>query len=146
MVYFTVQIDFFAGREKEPTDAEVEAMMCHVDAFFQKTLKEKINPDVEVYSSNIHWEWDDRAGLPSMVEFFAHATYADGSFVPPEKVFDSMESVDVKQFVQDYIWMAEPYKENEFYQTEDIFFAGRYSGSSTPPEPRPGKLARANCP
>ena len=145
MVYFTIQIDFFAGKEKEPSDDEVKAMMCQADTFFKKTLKEKISQDVDVYSANIHWDWDDRAGLPSVVEFFANATYADGSHVPAELVFDAMEKVDVKQFVQDYIWMSAPYQENVFYQTEDIFFAGRYSGTPNPPEPHAGKIDRVNC-
>lgn len=145
MVYFTIQIDFFAGREKEPTDAEVEAMMCEADRFFQETLKSKISSDVDVHSTNIYWEWDDRAALPSMVEFYADARDGSGNHVPAEQVFNAMESIDVKQFVQNYIWNANPYKENVFYQTEDIFFAGRYSGSANPPVPHEGKLARAQC-
>ena len=145
MVYFTVQVDFFAGREREPTDTEIEKMMCQTNKFFEKTLKEKIDPNVVVYASNIDWEWDDKAALPSMVEFFADARYADGKHVPAEEVFNVMEQVDVKQFVQDYVWMSETYKENVFYQTEDIFFAGSYTGSPNPPEPHPGKVEKFNC-
>ena len=145
MVYFTIQVDFFAGHEREPTDDEIEKMMCETNKFFEKTLKEKIDPQLEVFASNIDWEWDDKAALPSMVEFFADARYSDGRHVPAEEVFNVMEQVDVKQFVQDYVWMSEVYKENVFYQTEDIFFAGSYTGSPNPPDPHPGKVDKFNC-
>lgn len=145
MVYFTIQVDFFAGKEREPTDDEVNSVMCKADQFFLKTLQDKIDPDVDVYGCNIHWEWDDRAGLPSMIEFFANATMPDGEHVPAQEVFDAMEKVDVEMFVKNYIWQAEPYQENQFYQTEDIFFAGSYTGSANPPEPHEGNIHRAQC-
>jgi hypothetical protein len=146
MVYFTIQIDFFAGKEKEPTQAEIEAMMCKTNEFFMKTLKNWTkNEMIDVEATNINWEWDPKAALPSIVEFFADATNPDGSHIAAIDVFQAMEQVDVKAFVQDYIWQSEPLKENEFYQTEDIFFAGSYSGSSNPPAPHVGKLAKANC-
>ena len=146
MVYFTIQIDFFAGKEKEPSQVDIEAMMCKTNEFFLKTLKEATkNEGVTVYATNIDWEWDPKAALPSVVEFFANATYPDGSHVPAVDVFTAMEKVDVKGFVQDYVWMAEPLKENQFYQTEDIFFAGSYTGSKNPPSPHQGKLEKATC-
>jgi len=145
MVYFTIQIDFFAGQEKEPTDEEVKAMMCKTNEFFRKTLRDSIDPSIQVEATNINWEWDDKAALPSVVEFFADAEYADGRHVPAEEVFNVMEKVDVKQFVQDYVWMSEVYKENVYYQTEDIFFAGSYTGSPNPPEPHPGKIQSFGC-
>lgn len=145
MVYFTIQIDMFAEHEREPTETEITAMMCEAEKFFQKTLKEKISPDVSVFASNIYWKWDDRAALPSVVEFYADVKLPDGSRVPAQTVFEAMEKVDVKEFVQDYIWMSEPYQGNAFYQTEDIFFAGRYSGTDTPPEPHEAKIPRVNC-
>ncbi|CAB9526302.1 expressed unknown protein [Seminavis robusta] len=146
MVYFTIQIDFFAGKEKQPTKPEIEKMMCKANQFFEKTLKEKVNPDVTVYATNIDWEWDPKAALPSVIEFFADARNSDGSHVPAVDVFSAMEQVDVKGFVESFVWESEPYKENIFYQTEDIFFAGSYTGSPNPPAPHPGKLQKVdNC-
>lgn len=148
MVYFTIQIDFFAGKEREPTEQEIKSMVCQVNKFFEKHLKERIDPGINVFASEIHYEWDERAALPSVVEFFADASYGNnGQHVPAQEVFDVMDDVDVKQFVEEYIWLSEPYKDNIFYQTEDIFFAGSYTGAANPPEPKPGMISRVEgCP
>jgi hypothetical protein len=146
MVYFTIQIDFFPGKEREPDQPEIEAMMCQTNAFFLKTLKNWTkNDSIDVYATNINWAYEPKNALPSLVEFFAKATYPDGSHVPAIDVFEAMEQVNVKAFVQEYIWQSEPVKVNAFYETEDIFFAGSYSGSPNPPTPHVGKLAKATC-
>ena len=145
MVYFTIQIDFFANKEREPTDEEVEAMMCQTQKFFEKTIKDQLGQDITVQVTNIHWDYDTKAALPSMVEFFADVRKPDGTHVPAEEVFKVMEGVDVKAFVEEYVWMSEVYKENIYYETEDIFFAGSYTGSPNPPDPHPGKIQTVRC-
>jgi len=145
MVYFTIQVDFFAGHEAEPQTEDIKAMICQAQKFFAKTLQTAVSPDVTMQAYNIDWEWKDNAALPSIVEFFADVRTADGAHVPAATVFAEMEKVDVKQFVQDYIWMSEVYKENIFYQTEDIFFAGQYSGSPNPPDVGEGKIQVVEC-
>jgi hypothetical protein len=146
MVYFSIQIDFFAGKERKPEDDEVESMVCQVNKFFENTLRDKINPSLNVFASNINWEFDDSAALPSIVEFFANVTNADGTHVDAEQVFSAMEGVDAKKMVQDYIWQSEPKEQNIFWQTEDIYFAGAYTGSANPPDPHPGKIDKVlNC-
>ena len=131
---------------------DVEGMVCQVNKFFKDSFREaRKDSGVESYATNIDWEYEPEEELPFTLYFTSHTTDGQGRTVPAKEVYDYILSEsDAKLLVTDYIWNSEPYPTNQFYQTEDIGLAGKYSGASHPekkmPPITPGKMARATCP
>ena len=129
---------------REPSEAEIESLICQTNAFFQQKLREKTgDSSVEAYAIDICWNYTPDCDAPVTVSFGLVANSATGQSLSPQDVSIALElsQSEMVAYLEDYVWKSSPPGSSLFSNTNQLGFED-FLGAPMPE----GKLARASCP
>lgn len=129
MATFSLKFAMFGNKEMPPTLREVDALMCQVNSYCTQELRRKLS-DGTIHVKAVfidYFFYEEGAGSMQediVVNFTAFAYYGKDEHdqVPAQVVFQALKlnNVDIKDFVENYVWKSEPEQENIFFHTEAL--------------------------
>lgn len=125
---FSAQLDitFFEGQGKAPTDLEIEALIHETELFFSDLFL-SVPPTNSVFESfsitNVVPTYNEEEDADHFqVIFDATLVVAAGSSITMDTVANVVDQANYDEYISDYVWMSEPFRRNEFYQTHSVSF------------------------
>jgi hypothetical protein len=149
MVYFTLSFGFEEGEDREPTQEEIEELVCitnrYIQGLVEETLREKHQDErlVQAFAVNIDWEYRPGDRLAIDLFFAGDVTYAVTDAqrrVDKEIVFDAfdLQVEQITDYIVDWVWQVT--SNSIFYNTVRVNYNVRRTFGI-----RPGKLNQASC-
>ena len=143
-VYFTWEYGFANGTGREPTQAEIEDLMCQTNLYIRDRVRNATqNETVQSVGMHINWMLLDAAMQPISLQFLSNTTYENGQAVPPQTVIDALEleTEDFLMYLENYVWnVAIP--DSVFKNATSASLNEAAAGNPVPP----GMLEAATCP
>ena len=144
-VLYHLEFHFFEGNLKEPAPSDIEALLCKSTEFFKEELQLRIIDACigEALLTNIAWTYaEDCPTAPITVTFAARAVFCDGSPVPADLLYGSLQldHDEIKQYLEEYIWKTEPVEQSLFYEVDAMTFAGTVGAAI-----RDGMMTSVHC-
>ena len=147
MVDFKLTFDMEEAHERSPTDDDMNGMLCQLDKFFTDHMRKVLVDNAIVHKAvYIDWFFMEEADKEDIVvNFTSYATYGDAidTQIAAADVLNAMKlsSVELQDFVKDYIWNSEPLDVNIFSNTVEVGL-GSEIGASKPVE---AMFTQADC-
>lgn len=141
---FRIVFGFFDGYTREPSPAEVEALLCETNLYFQTRLQQSTGDSCLVaYAQYIDWIFSPDCPGPVTVTFAFTGFFGDGQQVPSNYIFQALKLSDeeMRDYLQNYVWEAAPVGSNIFSSTNTMTLEDMLGEQI----PMPGKLAQASC-
>eukprot|EP00797_Seminavis_robusta_P021854 Sro343_g121970.3 (364) ;mRNA; r:24654-25745 len=126
-----LEIVFFEGEGREPTAAEVDALMGETELFFvhlftttNSSIRNAfVSFDVDHVDST-YYDDANNATDRFQVDFDAILQVEQGSAATTLVTMDTIAMVvdhaDYNDYISNYVWLSEPFMRNEFYQTHQV--------------------------
>jgi hypothetical protein len=140
---YSLIMGFYEGEGGEPTESEVESLICQTNKFFQQILQDMLgDSELEAHAVNIDWTSSGDSAQSITVTFAVEATFGDGFAVPSDVIFQNLKlsNEGMRVFLEQHIWKSAPARENIFYNVNQLKIEDS-TGVSLPP----GKMASAMC-
>lgn len=127
LLLFTLDIGFFEGYEREPTDAEVEGAICNFNEFVDEDLRHALVDEEAktiIYLSN--WQYTEGEVKPVSVDFALEGVARGGEPLSADSVYSALklDSGDLANFIEGYMWKAPPVG-NVFRDTSQMGFIAK---------------------
>lgn len=144
MAHFSLNFAFFEDHEVPPTLAEVNALICQVNSYFTQELRRGLSAgNIHVKAVYVDYFFDEGGKGSSAedvrVNFTAFSYYGEDEHdqVAAQDVVEAMklDYLELKDFVEQYVWKSEPEKENLFYHTESLDLVEGEMGIEIHPAP-----------
>ena len=120
-------VHFFDGHAKPPTPREVSSLMFETTRYFTDLL----TTNIETADIFVGFTATNVAVLPNLLNDPETTFRCDFDFgvqvvddavhrITLQTVHGIIDGADFPRFIQDYIWLSPPLKENQFYQTHGV--------------------------
>jgi hypothetical protein len=144
-VKYHLEMGFYEGTLKEPSDSEILALVCQTSNYMTEHLQLAMYGAciAQLSLTNIDYTYaEDCETAPVTVTFAAHATLCDGASVPADELYHSLELTqeDVQLYLEEFVWKSQPANVNVFYNTKTLMFEGELNAQIYP-----GKIPEATC-
>jgi len=142
---FKIVFGITNGNYKEPTAAEVEALICQTNKYFESRIQGSTG-DFLLSAHAIYIDWAYSPDCPSTVTvtFAFVGTLSDGQPVPVHDIFQALKLGDdeMKEYLEQVVWQALPVGSNLFYNVNTLSFEDMIGDNQIP---IPGKISEAAC-
>jgi len=126
---------------REPTQAEVEDLICRTNLFFRDVLRNKTDDEtVQAENMYIEWSFTEGAAQPVQVSFGTNATSESGRIGELE-VYTHLQlsEQEILTYITEYVFSTQP--DSEFQKVDSVNF------TSTADEAVPlGTIESVDCP
>jgi len=102
-----IELGFFDGEYSDPTNSDVEELVCTTNSFLQEKVEEFVDDDgIQVHAAAIDWT----LGEPFSLAFVIQATFGDGTTLTANKVFEALKlgDSDVRDYLENYVMQSSP--------------------------------------
>lgn len=143
-VSFKLAFGFYDGAAREPSESEVEALICQTNAFFQEKLSAKTgDSSLEAQAVDICWTYTPDCDAPVAVSFGMVATSGSGESLPAEELSNALklDKDEMQAYLENYVWKSSPSGSSLFSDANKLGFED-YLGGPMPD----GKISKASCP
>jgi hypothetical protein len=138
-----------AGRQ--PTQKEVEAVLCQSNVFFSKSLQEKVgNSAIVAVAKEADFAFENFVhkgdggvpiSMPASINFTLDVTTIDGSTLPPmTDILDDFLTFDYHAYLTKHVWKAAPVTKNFFFEARGVVW------HSAIVDEVKGNITEVNCP
>ena len=141
---FKLAFGFYDGEAREPSESEVEALICQTNAFFQEELSRKTgDSSLEAHAVDICWTYTPDCDAPVVVSFRLVAVTGSGESLAPEEVSNALQlnNDDMQAYLENYVWKSSPSGSSLFSDANKLGFEDYLGG----PMPE-GRISKASCP
>ncbi|CAB9517085.1 mucin 2, oligomeric mucus gel-forming [Seminavis robusta] len=123
----TLRYQFFdEAMLREPTQAEVDALMVQTNAFYLGTFMRAFDNLVDFQSDLITYRYDANALFPVEIDFDAYGFFTEGTTIPTtQEMLTVLQSAEYDVYIMMYAWEAEPREQNLFFETSNVEYAAR---------------------
>ena len=113
---------FFDNPHTEPTQEEYEGMICQTKAFYLDLFQLKLGNEIYVNLYSNNWTYAPDLNSPVAHSVVVHAAFEDGTLVPLEQVNDAVKASDMADYIERFVWAAEPRGPDRgvFFETNSV--------------------------
>jgi len=129
-----LEYGFFAGvTPREPTDEELAGLYEETNRFFTEVFEAEYGDDFVGFEAadNVATFLGVNAEYPVNIDFNAVATFAEGVAPLPtrDEIFTVMQNSDLNDYIQSFVWEADPPMSGLFYDTQRVRYDARISST-----------------
>ena len=135
---------FYDGQAREPTAAEIEALICQTNLYFEMKIQQSTGDSaLDAHAVNIDWVFSPDCPGPVTVTFAIEGAFGDGESVPANEIFQALKLGDdeMREYLERFAMQSPPVGSNLFYNANTLSFEDMLGEQI----PMPGKLAEAFC-
>jgi len=145
MATFHVSYGFFENTFTEPSESDIESLVCQTNEFLKERLQEHLN-DSKVGAKAVNINWEEGSAPPLKLVFQVEASHGNESPITADDVYQALKLNDreMTEYVESFVWKTnstDTTNETMFTNVDEVSFQENLGAPS-----EPGKLAEANCP
>ena len=136
---------------REPTQEEVEAVLCETDVFFSKSFQQKLNnPKIAVVIKDVDFAFEDyqftgedgsAVEMPANINFTLDVMTMAGTTPPTfAAIQDALPNLDYNAYLTKFVWKAAPVTKNYFFEAVGLVWMSKITDSVE------GSISVVGCP
>lgn len=136
---------------REPTQEEVEAVLCQTNVFYSKSFQQTFqNPKIAVVTNEADYAFDNYqfvgadgmvVEMPANINFTLSVMTTDGTTPPTfNEILEALPNLNYNAYLTKFVWKAAPVTHNFFFEAKGIVWKSMIT------ENVQGKISDIDCP